>query len=221
MDTKAMETKIKELEKKVAILEDLEAIKRLQRSYGYYIEHWMYEELIDCFADSPDTVLNISVGIFLGKEGIRRYFSGEKERSVNPEVLHQIMQLSGIVDIAEDGKTAEGRWYGFGLAALPQGKGIIQNLTSGIYTAMYIKEGGKWKIHQLKWNPVVYAAPDEGWVKRERLDAAAGAPRNPPPRADKPRDVDTLYPSGYVPPFHYRHPVTGKETSAKKYRASK
>jgi hypothetical protein len=220
MDAKETEKKIKELEKKVAILEDIEGIKRLQRSYGYYIEHWMYEELIDCFADSPDTVLNISVGIFEGKAGIKRYFSGEKDRSANPEVLHQIMQLSGVVDIAEDGKTAEGRWYGFGLASLPQGKGIIQNLTSGIYTATYIKEAGKWRILKLMWNPEIYADPTVGWVKKERRPEA-GAPRTPPPRADRPRDIDTMYPSGYVPPFHYRHPVTGKETSPKKYRASK
>jgi hypothetical protein len=163
MDAKETEKKIKELEKKVAILEDIEGIKRLQRSYGYYIEHWMYEELIDCFADSPDTVLNISVGIFEGKAGIKRYFSGEKDRSANPEVLHQIMQLSGVVDIAEDGKTAEGRWYGFGLASLPQGKGIIQNLTSGIYTATYIKEAGKWRILKLMWNPEIYADPTVGY----------------------------------------------------------
>jgi len=59
MDTTEMEKKIRTLENKVRIFEDLEAIKRLQRSYGYYLEHWMYEEVIDCFSDSPDTVLNI------------------------------------------------------------------------------------------------------------------------------------------------------------------
>jgi hypothetical protein len=221
MDLREMETMLGELKKKVAVLDDIEAIKRLQRSYGYYIEHWMYEELIDCFSDRPDTMLNIMVGIFEGKEGIRRYFAGEKERSADPEVLHQIMQLSGIVDIAEDGKSAEGRWYGFGLAALPHGKGIIQNLTSGIYTARYIKENGKWKIHQLKWNPMIYAAPDTGWVKPERIQAAAASVRNPSPKPDKPRDDYTMYPSGYVPPFHYVHPVSGKETSPKKYQATK
>jgi hypothetical protein len=64
--SKELETRIQELERKVAVLDDLEAIKRLQRSYGYYLEHWMYEEVIDCFANHPDTVLNIMVGIFEG-----------------------------------------------------------------------------------------------------------------------------------------------------------
>jgi len=217
MDAKQVEKRIKELEKKVAALQDLEEIQRLQRTYGYYLEHWMYEEVIDLFSDSPDTVLNIMVGIFLGKEGIRRYFAGEKARSTNPELLHQIMQLSGVVDIAKDGKTAAGRWYGFGVNALPTGNGVLQTLTSGIYTVEYIKEDGKWRIHRLMWNPYIMAPPAEGWVSAERVDAAAGGERSKPPRPDKARDINSRYPSGYIPPFHYPHPITGKPTSERKH----
>jgi hypothetical protein len=220
MDTKEIESRIKELENKVRTLEDLEAIKRLQRSFGYYLEHWMYEEILDCFSDSPDTELNIMVGIYLGKEGVRRYVTGEKERSVNPELLHQVMQLSGIVDIGIDGKTAEGRWYGFGAVAIPSGKGVIQMLFGGVYTCKYIKEGGKWKILKIMWNPTYSCPPTEGWVKPERVAAVAGDSPSKPPRADKPRELDTRYPSGYIVPFHYRHPVTGKETSERKHNAS-
>jgi hypothetical protein len=219
MEIREMEEKIRNLEKKVNLLEDLEAIKRLQKSYGYYIEHWMYEELTDCFADSPDTILKISVGIYVGKEGVRRYFSGEEERSRNPEVLHQVMQLSGIVDISEDGKKAEGRWYGLGMVALTQGNGITDVLFNGIYNVKYIKDSGKWKILQIIWNPIYYASPTEGWVKQKRRDDIAGAPKNSAPRADKTQELDTLYPSGYVPPFHFRHPVTGKETLPDKYKS--
>jgi len=220
MDSKDTEKRIKELEKKVDVLEDLEAIKRLQRSYGYYLEHWMWEEVIDCFSDRPDTTLNIMVGIFLGKEGIQRYFSGEKARGTDPEVLHQIMQLSGVVDVSPDGKTAQGRWYGWGAAALPSGKRIMQNLTAGIYTAGYIKEDGKWKIWKLMWNPVIMADPTKGWVKPERVAAISAEELPPAPRPDKPRDINTKYPSGYIPPFHYPHPVTGKKTSERKHNVA-
>jgi hypothetical protein len=218
MESRNMGEKIKELEKRVNLLEDLEAIKRLQKAYGYYLEHWMYEELIDCFADNPDTILKITVGIYVGKEGVRRYFTREKERSYNPEVLHQIMQLSGIVDIVEDGHTAEGRWYGFGLVALPQGNGVIEQLFNGIYNVKYIKDSGKWKILQIIWNPIIYSLPSGGWVKQERRNTIAGAPRNPAPPADITQELDTLYPSGYIPPFHFYHPVTGKETPSNKYK---
>jgi hypothetical protein len=218
--SKELEARVRELEKKVAVLDDFEAKKRLQRSYGYYLEHWMYEEIIDCFADNPDTVLNIMVGIFEGKEGVRRYFSGEKARSKDPEVLHQVMQLSGVVDISDDGQTAGGRWYGFGTTALPTDKGVLQEFTDGIYTVAYIKEGGKWKIWKLIWNPIVNAPPALGWVKPERAATIPPAKLPKPPQSDRPRDIQTRYPSGYIPPFHYRHPVTGKETTERKRNAA-
>lgn len=220
MKTREVEAKIKELENKVRILEDMEAIKKLQRSYGYYLEHWMYEEIIDCFADSPDTELNILVGVYLGKEGVRRYFSGEKRRSGDPELLHQVMQLSGVVDIGPDGGTAEGRWYGFGCVAIPVGKGVLQNLSGGIYTAKYIKENGKWKIHKLIWNPTYMCPPAEGWVKPERAVAEGFKDLPKAPQPDKPRQLDTRYPSGYIAPFHYRHPASGKVTSERKHNAA-
>jgi hypothetical protein len=38
--------------------------------------------------------------------------------------------------------------------------------------------------------------------------------------ADIPRIENSRYPSGYIIPFHYKHPVTGKETSEKKRNAA-
>ncbi len=223
MGIKEMEARIKELENQVATLKDLEAINRLQKSYGFYLEHWMQDDIIDLFSDSPDTVLNIMAGIFLGKEGVRKYFGGMNEMTQNPEFLHQIMQLSGVVDIGADGKTAKGRWYGFGSVALPRGKGVRQLFTDGIYTTEYIKEGGKWKILRLMWNPLYTAPPAEGWVKPERIAASQKVnikTFGKAPKADKPRDIDPRYPSGYIVPFHYKHPVTGKPSTDAKRNAS-
>jgi hypothetical protein len=232
MDPKAMEAKIKELENHVTVLngqvaklQDLEDINRLQKSYGYYIEHWMYEDLIDLFADGPDTTLNIQAGIYEGKEGVRKYFTGISNLAKSPEFLHQIMQLSGVVDIAPDGQSARGRWYGFGSVSLPRGEGVHQMMTDGIYLSEYIKKDGKWQIQKLMWNPLYTASPEKGWVAPERLEAAKQS--RPPsfsnsPKPDKPRDVEARYPSGYIVPFHYKHPVTGKpSTDAKRNAALK
>jgi hypothetical protein len=221
MNLEEMESRLKELEKRVETLRDIEDIQRLQKSYGYYLTHWMYEELIDLFSDSPETTLNIMAGIFLGKAGVRRYFSSMKESGENREFLHQIMQLSGIVDIALDGKTAQGRWFGYGAAAIPLGEGVRPLACDGIYTSEYIKEDGKWKILKLTWNPLFMAPPSEGWVKKERIEAAAtfkmsGQSAKP----DKPRDIDPRYPSGYIVPFHFKHPVNGKKTSEEKRNAA-
>lgn len=224
MGIKEMEARLQELENQVAKLKDLEAINRLQRSYGFYSEHWMYEDIIDLFADSPDTMLNIMAGIFMGKEGVRKYFGGMTEMTQNQEFLHQIMQLSGIVDIADNGKSAKGRWYGFGPVALPIGKGVYQFFADGTYIADYIKEDGVWKILKLMWNPLYTTPPEKGWVKPERIATIEkGTLRTLGHiQADKPREIDPQYPSGYIVPFHYKHPVTGKpSTDAKRNTAWK
>jgi hypothetical protein len=57
MKIEELEAKVKTLENKIRTLEDIEEIKKLQRAYGYYLEHWMAEDIIDCFADGPDTSL--------------------------------------------------------------------------------------------------------------------------------------------------------------------
>jgi hypothetical protein len=82
MDTEQMEARLTALEnqvktqaKQLQVLEDIEAIKRLQKAYGYYVEHMMYQEIVDCFADSPGVVLNWLEGQYLGKEGVRRYLN--------------------------------------------------------------------------------------------------------------------------------------------------
>jgi hypothetical protein len=152
MTVKELEEKIKVLENKITRLEDIDAIKKLQRAYGFYLEHWMAEDLIDLFADGDDSLLWIAAGKFQGKKSIARFFHHGNEAAVtrkapNPEFLHQVMQLSGVVDLSPDGKTAKGRWYGFGANAFPvEGGKINPGWMNGVYVVDYIKQDGIWKL---------------------------------------------------------------------------
>jgi hypothetical protein len=47
VELQELEAKIKSLENEVVIFKDIEAIRRLQKSYGYYVEHLMVEEVTD------------------------------------------------------------------------------------------------------------------------------------------------------------------------------
>ena len=220
MNKQDLEARVKDLEKQVIKLNDIEDIQRLQKSYGYYIEHWMYQELSDLFADSPDTELNILTGVFIGKESVKKYFYSLKHQNNDPEFLHQLMQLSGIVDIMPDGKTAKGRWFASGAMALPFSDGVKPLSCNGIYTSEYIREDGKWKILKLTWHPLFLVLPFEGWVKKERLTTKGiKLSSSQAAKPDKPRDFDPRYPSGYIVPFHFKHPVTGKKTNEAKHNA--
>jgi hypothetical protein len=217
-DTKDLEARLAALENEVKILKDVEEIKRLQRAYGYYLEHWMYEDIIDLFSDDPGVVLMLGSGTYLGKNGVRRYFSALKEAYDNPEFLHQVMQLSGIVDIEPNGNTAKGRWYGFGALAIPERQGVRQMYMSGTYTCEYIKDDGKWSIWKLVWSPLYMAHIRDGWVKPERLSSTGpfnqlNVTNVSKLQPDKPsRNMKLKYPSGYIRPFHFKHPVTGEAT---------
>ena len=220
---KALENQVKEQQNQLRIFRDIEDIKRLQRAYGYYLENWMAQEVIDCFADGPDVSLEILLGDFIGKEGVKRFFNtyfNQKDKP-SPEFLHMVMQLSGIVDVDTDGTTAKGRWYAWGALALPRDDGIHQAYMAGIYAAEYIKQNGKWKIKTLKYHPKISSSPSNGWVKPERVAPEDAESRSQAPIIpDKPRNYDTRYPSGFISPFHFKHPVTGKETSDKERNAS-
>jgi hypothetical protein len=210
METSKTEARIKALEQEVRTLRDIEEINRLQRAYGYYIEHWMLQEIIDLFADGPDVSLTLGAGTYVGKKGVIRFFTNMK---TSPEFMHQVMQISGIVDVDPDGKNAKGRWFGWGSAALPATKGVRQHFFSGTYSSEYIKEDGIWKFKKLRFDQLYRATPATGWVKPERVapDDARGISSGL--QADIPRTFSPFYPCEYIYPFHFKHPVTGKETS--------
>jgi hypothetical protein len=103
---------LRDKEKKIQELEDIEAIKRLQCAYGYYLEHWLSDDIVDCFSNSPDVSATLVEGSYYGPEGVRKYFRHDYD--LPPTFLHQVMQVSPVITMDPDGIHAKGRWYGYG-----------------------------------------------------------------------------------------------------------
>ena len=59
-----------------------------------------------------------------------------------PEFLHILMPIAGIIDLDPDGKTAKGRWYGFGLVAQKRAGQLRAIILTRIWENEYIKEDG-------------------------------------------------------------------------------
>jgi hypothetical protein len=226
MSDEELRIEIQKIKTELQKLKDIEAIRKLENAYGFYLINFMNQEIIDCFSDHPETTAEFPEGTFIGKKGIETAF-GHTNKNMNPEFMHQMMQLSGVIDVATDGKTARGRWWGFGAMAIPADEeisqkmrveGVKQALVCGIYENEFIKEDGVWKIWKLKWVPLYQCVPEHGWVKPERLSkesAETGTTKFPDwwrPNIPS-KGIKYSYPSGYILPFHYKHPVTGKPTS--------
>jgi len=218
MNAKEMEAKIKALEKKVGLLEDVNEVKRLQRVYSYYVMHMMRDEIADCFADDPDVTLHWLEGTWKGKKGVNRYFGvGTDRPEPPPGFLHQVMPIAGVVDVDPDGKHAKGRWYSFGGVAVPNqqtGK-TSPSIVGGLYEIEYIKQKGVWKMWKVDWIiPLNIRISPESWGTVEELGKMIENFKAP--GADVPAvKGDPRFVSGYIFPFHYNHPVTGKPTSEK------
>jgi hypothetical protein len=212
-----LEARVIYLEQQLRISRDINEIERLQRAYGYYIEHWISDELTDLFADGTDSAIHlIGLGIFQGKDHIRKFFQSNMGK--NPEFLHQVMQTSGIITVDPDGKTAKGRWNGFGVLAIPRENGVRQELLGGMYENDYVKQDGIWKILVARHIPTYFAFPGQGFVPPERsavIDPDEVLKMHVEP--DVPDNIKPVYPSSYIHPFHFKHPVTGKETGERQW----
>jgi hypothetical protein len=212
---KTLQTQVKELKARTGIIEDIEQIKKLQRTYGYYIDNWMTNEIVDLFADGDDTMLIVHSGKYHGKAGVKKFFMYRPDTSVRREkMLHQVMQLSPVIDVAPDGLTARGRWYGFGANCTPVPDGIYHGWMDGVYENQYVKENGVWKIKILRWWMYFFAPYSVGWIEKDQ-QCDPNYRHGPPQLGAEEPGEETLYPSTYICPFHYNHPVTGKPTKVK------
>jgi hypothetical protein len=213
---KAMESEIKTLKKQIQTLEDIDAIKKLQCAYGYYLEHWMGEEIVDCFSKSEEVSGTFVEGTYKGQAGIRKYFHPGRE--MPPDFLHMVMQVSPVITVAKDSMTAHGRWYGYGTILSRATIPLDPAYMAVIYEMDYVKEEGVWKI--LKLRLLMHYAYTNGKMPQGPPETK-GAKAAPPPRLnpDEWAKYDTQYPSGYIYPFSFKHPVTGKPSTETKRNA--
>lgn len=203
-----LEAEIERLQAEVARLarqaqaaEDYIAISNLQRSYGYYVDRARWDDAADLFARECTLEIN-GRGVFVGQERVRQYM----HRFGPPQYgqLFNHMQLQPVIHVAEDGRTAKAR-----LRALIQvgvlGKECLWG--EGTYENEYVREDGVWKISKLHFYQVFYADHEKGW-HREPRPLVPQYPDFPPDRP--PTEDYKVYPEFYVPPYHYRNPVSGR-----------
>lgn len=203
---KDLEARVRALEARLQKTEDIEAINKLTRAYGYYVDKAQWDEIVDLFA--TDSRVEIAGrGVYYGKTGadtIFRKVMGGGKIGLNDGALFNHMILQGVVDIDPDGKTARGRWRAFIQIGTYQQFALW---AEGTYENIYVKEDGVWKFKDLHYFATYYTPFDQGWGKK-------ALPNNGPSKEfppDKPQSIQyDVFPGHYVPAYHYPNPVTGK-----------
>ena len=208
MKVKKLEAKIKDLETNLTTAHDIQEIKRLQRTYGYYLDNRMWDDIVDLFSDSTESLEISDSGVYLGKAGVERFFKGFLSGGGLPPghgTLGTHMQLQGVVNLDPGSDNAKGRWQCIILLGVPYKDELTAMVGFGVYEVGYIKEDGVWSFRKMHFHLIFRTPLHEGWVKTPVVySMAAGTP-------DKPSTIYKPLPDRYVVPFHYKNPVTNQE----------
>jgi hypothetical protein len=193
---------IAQLEQQATQLADIQAVKRLQRAYGYYLDRSDWDNIVDLLTD--DATLEYGpAGVFVGKEHARAllYAIGYGKAGLRPQQLREHVQLQPVITIAPDGQSAKGRWRA--IVLLGQFHEYARWQT-GPYECEYRKEHGVWKISKLHWVETFTVPVVGGW--KTRMTQSNVADRKLP-APDRPSSfVYDPWPAVSLPPYHYAGP---------------
>ena len=150
---------LNELARKVEMLDDLEAIKRLKHQYcAYCDDNYNPDGIAGLFVE--DAVWDGGeFGRHAGREAIRNFFRGAPK--MMSLAAHQVM--NPIVDI--DGDHATGDWKLLQPCILQTNDGPRAMWLAAIYHDEYVKTPVGWKFKNLKVDMLFFSPHDEGWVK--------------------------------------------------------
>jgi hypothetical protein len=218
------------LQKQVRVLEDENAIQKLEMAYGYYLEHLMVQEIADCWSDSGSLEW-VGLGAYRGRDAILKLWKTVKQHfAERNETRHMGPRFCPFVTVAPDAKTAAARWYVAGGAL---GASMLCENT-------YVKEDGVWKIDVMSvggfpFDPFLLAAlAPTSAVGPDAAGTAPGGPGPAGPPALSPEEEEgqtqtymSYYPfterfprtprqeyAPYLRPFSFKHPVTGKDVNS-------
>lgn len=198
----ALRAEVAEAREHAQRADDYIAIANLQAAYGYYVDKALWDQAADLF--SRDATIELGGrGVFVGNDRVRQYLSALPGLAEGTVFLH--FQMQPVITIAEDGKTANGRWR----ATAQIGQiGKRSQLGEGIYENAYVKEDGVWKISKMHYYQNYLVNFKDAWFKpgEPLLPPFENLPPDRPPTAKY-----STYPGVFVAPFHYANPVSGRK----------
>ncbi|KAL1981466.1 hypothetical protein VTN96DRAFT_2638 [Rasamsonia emersonii] len=229
---------VEALQKQVQILTAESEVRKLHHKYGYYLDKCLYQEVVDLFADHPDTSVQFLGGRFLGKAGARRLYIGRfmnnftgRNGPLHGFLLDHLL-AQDIVDIDTSWETPIARMrlrtlMSAGTHESLGEEGVMggqrQWWEGGVYENDYILENGVWKIFHLRYFPFWHADFDKGWQKTRPNYVPFFSKTYPedPAGPDELTENNMMWPDTRVVPFHYPHPVTGAWVNPLDLRAPK
>jgi hypothetical protein len=130
-----------ELEKRLRVLEDIEAIKQLHTNYVYRLCDLQWDKMLECFAEDATMEL-LDQGVARGKKEISHVFHNVLAERVTRKDGHFVGQPI----ISVDGDKAEGHWILYLFFAEPEVRWL-----QGRQECEYVRVNGEWKFSKVKF----------------------------------------------------------------------
>ncbi|MGW6458374.1 nuclear transport factor 2 family protein [Streptomyces sp. NPDC055078] len=155
----------KELLARVQRLEDIKDIERLKSVYARTCDLGADPDaLMALYAPEGDVVWRSNVfGEHRGHGAIHAWFSGVA--GMMPWAAH--FMVNPVIDIADDGLTAHGRWDLLEFATMTDGdSGPEAVIMTGWYEDDFRKIGGDWHFTGIRIDMQQMSALDRGWARQ-------------------------------------------------------
>ncbi len=199
------------LKAEATYVEDINAITRLGRAFGYYIDKGYFGEAANLFTDDGRLMYGMD-GVYIGQDRIQELLTRQGGGSMNagPGLpfgrFNMHMQLQPLVTISDDGMSANARWREWSLLGNYKDKA---EWGDAIQENTYIKEDGVWKIQEMRVFLNFIAPYQGGWAAMEKVPRNWRTPVGEDFRADERSPVSYRpFPEIHVPEFHYANNLT-------------
>lgn len=192
------------LARRIARLEDEQAVQNLQHAFGYYFDRKLWDDVADLFAN--DGTFEIAqLGEYAGRAHIRQVLqSWFGAPGVARGELFDHILTGTIVTVSADGTSASARSSEI---AMIGHNGEYARWEQGTYENRYVKDGGTWKLAALRYYPRFSTDYDLGWAR----DVQPVAVRAADPAPDRPSAQRwALFPKPALVAFHFANPATGR-----------
>jgi len=167
----------RDLAGRIGRLNDEDAVRNIQNAYGYYVDRRMWSDVVDLFADDP--VVEIAgAARYRGRTGVRRAMERMGPEGLTHGQLNDRPIFDLIVDVLPGGREAISRGIEIGmLADADKHEGAWE---FSVFRNRFVKEGGLWKMKELRITPLLRADYASGWgsggIARRPRAAGGGIP---------------------------------------------
>ena len=141
---------IKELEKRLQAMEDLEEIKKMHQEYMLCLDNIQFTKALEFFTDDAEVEVRHS-GVMKGRENYSKIYTGTLAMRKERHDGHLVAQPN----ITINGNTAKGHWIVYMLFSVPAIEWI-----QGRHDVEYRKENGVWKFSKLKFARTLASKPE-------------------------------------------------------------